>query len=505
MLSFGHATMSTVAPERRRSYVMHGAIAAGGMATVHLGRLVGPAGFARRVAIKRLHPQLAHEPEVAAAFVDEARLSARVAHANVAPIIDVVSADGELLLIMDYIHGESLGRLLAAARVARVKVPVPIIVSVVADLLQGLHAAHEAVDEDGAPLRIIHRDVSPQNVIVGADGISRVVDFGIAKAIGSAPITREGQIKGKMAYMAPEQLLRRSIDRRVDVYAAGVILWEALAGRRLFEADDEPMLFGKILEDPIAPPSRTNPGVPSALDDVALTALSRDPDRRFATARDMALALEAAALRAPPSAVAEWVDATAHEALTARKTQIAEMEREARSTDDEARDSAIPSAAVVFHASGTNPGAATHVTKVVRIDEPAKPRRSRLRIGALIALLLLIGGGIALAGSRGISALETERAQRAEPPPPPTPIPPPVDSVVAIPTAAPAAPPASAPPAATPPRPATGAATGKVTVTATGGHGSHAPSQPPTTQWCKVFDPARGVFVVKAMRVARCP
>ena len=168
----------------RRSYAMYGAIAAGGMATVHLGRLLGPSGFARRVAIKRLHPQFAADEEIASMFAEEARLSARIAHANVVAMLDVVSADKELLLVMDYVHGETLSRLLSHARKDGVPVPVPIVVTVLADVLHGLHAAHEATGEDGAPLRLVHRDVSPQNILVGTDGVARVVDFGIAKAVG---------------------------------------------------------------------------------------------------------------------------------------------------------------------------------------------------------------------------------------------------------------------------------------------------------------------------------
>ena len=224
-------------PRPRRSYIMHGAIAAGGMATVHVGRLVAHGGFARTIAIKRLHPQLVADPEVAATFAEEARLSARIAHANVAAVLDVVVDGDELLLVMEYVHGEALSRLLISSRATGDRVPVPIVNSILCDLLHGLHAAHEATGEDGAPLKLVHRDVSPQNVIVGADGIARVVDFGIAKAIGRAQVTREGQLRGKMPYMAPEQLLRRGVDRRTDVYAAGVIAWEALAGKRLFQAE----------------------------------------------------------------------------------------------------------------------------------------------------------------------------------------------------------------------------------------------------------------------------
>src|SRR5262249_39049696 len=152
-------------------------IAAGGMATVHLGRLVGPIGFSRTVAIKRLHPQFARDPEFAAMFFDEARLAARIRHPNVVPVIDVVADEGEVLLVMEYVHGEAFSFVLKILAANRKRLPPRIVGNVLAATLVGLHAAHEATSETGAPLGIVHRDVSPQNVLLGADGIVRVLDF----------------------------------------------------------------------------------------------------------------------------------------------------------------------------------------------------------------------------------------------------------------------------------------------------------------------------------------
>ncbi len=187
-------------------YALYQSIAAGGMATVHLGRLIGAAGFARTVAIKRLHEQFASDPEFATMFLDEARVAARIRSANVVPIIDIVADGRELLLVMDYIQGESLARLMRSVTKAKTHVPLDVAVAIVAGMLHGLHAAHEATDEQGEPLGIVHRDVSPHNVLVGSDGLARLLDFGVAKAAGRIQTTREGQLKGKLAYMAPEQL-----------------------------------------------------------------------------------------------------------------------------------------------------------------------------------------------------------------------------------------------------------------------------------------------------------
>ncbi|MBI4704792.1 MAG: serine/threonine protein kinase [Deltaproteobacteria bacterium] len=229
-------------------FALYADIAHGGMATVHIGRLLGPVGFSRTVAIKRLHAQFARDPEFVSMFLDEARLAARIQHPNVVPVIDVVALEGELFLVMDYVHGESLARLLGLLHKAGQAVPTRIAVSLLAGALHGLHAAHEARTERGAPLNIVHRDISPQNILVGVDGAARVVDFGIAKAAGRLQSTRDGQLKGKIMYMAPEQVGLGQVDRRTDVYAASVVLWEALAGRKLFRFDEPAAAIAHIIK-----------------------------------------------------------------------------------------------------------------------------------------------------------------------------------------------------------------------------------------------------------------
>jgi serine/threonine-protein kinase len=168
-------------------------------------------------------------------FLDEARVAARIRHPNVIPTLDIVAAEGELLLIMEYVQGESLSRLNRASLQAAVDTPLPVISAIVAGALHGLHAAHEASGENGEPLHIVHRDVSPQNILVGEDGVVRVLDFGIASAVGRLQVTRDGQIKGKLAYMPPEQFWGKPLDRRADVYAMAVVLWECITQRRLFK------------------------------------------------------------------------------------------------------------------------------------------------------------------------------------------------------------------------------------------------------------------------------
>src|SRR5687768_2767748 len=246
------------------------------MATVHLGRLLGPVGFSRTVAIKRLHPQFAKDPEFVTMFLDEARLAARVRHPNVVPTLDVVASQGELFLVMEYVQGESFARLLHVTKSTGKRVPRDIVCSVLASVLHGLHAAHEAKSERGEPLGIVHRDVSPQNILVGVDGIARVLDFGIAKAASttSGESTATGIIKGKVPYLAPEQLEGDPATKLTDVYAASVVLWEVLAGHRLFQGEDDGQTLRKILGMTVEPPSRYNPSVPVAIDEVVLKGLA---------------------------------------------------------------------------------------------------------------------------------------------------------------------------------------------------------------------------------------
>jgi serine/threonine-protein kinase len=346
----GASSSAPGAPRVVGRYLLHREIASGGMATVHVGRLLGPVGFARTVAIKRLHPQFERDPEFVAMFLDEARIAARIRHPNVVQTLDVVATDGELFLVMDYVEGESLAQLIRAAIRAGEAAPPPrIVVAVLCGALQGLHAAHEARGENGQPLAVVHRDISPQNILVGADGTPRVLDFGIAKAMGRAQATRSGQIKGKLAYMAPEQIKNGSITRRTDIYAAGVVLWEALTGARLFKGD-EGAVFGQIIEGKIPAPSSIEPSVPTVLDAIVLKAVSLDPEQRHATALELARELSKAVDPAPALEIAEWVTATSGTTIKKRAALVASVEldgsqpREVDSLDPrDAKTSVLPS------------------------------------------------------------------------------------------------------------------------------------------------------------------
>jgi serine/threonine-protein kinase len=306
-------------------YALYDEIASGGMATVHLGRLLGSAGFTRTVAIKRLHPQYAKDPDFVTMFVDEARLAARIHHPNVVATLDVVSTDGELFLVMEYVQGETLGRLIPLTRAKGERIPPPVVATIMAAALHGLHAAHEARDEHGAPLGIVHRDISPQNIMVGTDGNARVLDFGVAKAAGRLQTTREGQLKGKIAYMAPEQI-RGVVDRTTDVYAASVVFWETLTAKRLFQSDSEVEAMRKVLDGYVELPSKLAPDIPPALEQIVLRGLDGDPTKRFQTAGEMAQAIEDAVPMVGRSRIGRWVQETAMQRLAVRTERMAAME-----------------------------------------------------------------------------------------------------------------------------------------------------------------------------------
>ncbi|MFW6050351.1 MAG: serine/threonine-protein kinase [Myxococcota bacterium] len=270
-------------------------LASGGMAAVYVARAQGVAGFERLVAVKVLHPHLAHEDEFISMFLDEARLAARIRHPNVVATLDISDTHGDgFFIVMDYIEGDHLGALLQRAARQGKRLPPGVVSRICIDALSGLAAAHNLTDEHGVPLNLVHRDVSPHNVMVGVDGISRLTDFGVAKAEVRLTSTREGQFKGKLAYMAPEQASTGNADQRSDLFSMGIILWESLTGRRLFRGENNAETLHKVLQSEIPPPSSLWPEL-EPFDEVVLKALQREPDERFQTAEDFAEALEEAA------------------------------------------------------------------------------------------------------------------------------------------------------------------------------------------------------------------
>ena len=268
-------------------------IASGGMATVYVGRQHGAGGFERLVAIKRMHPHIGAVPELAASFMDEARIASLIRHPNVVNVHDVHETDGEHLLVMDYVDGPSLAGVMRAARKRKERISRPAALRILIDALSGLHAAHELTNLDGIPLGVVHRDATPHNLLLGTDGSVRLTDFGIAKAAERSVHTATGLAKGKFRYMAPEQARGGAIDRRVDVFAMGIVAWELLAGERLFRAEADAQILLEIADGNYRTLSSVDASIPPELESIVMRALEVRPNDRWPTASAFADALEA--------------------------------------------------------------------------------------------------------------------------------------------------------------------------------------------------------------------
>lgn len=417
-------------PEGRQRidrYELVAEIASGGMATVFLARLSGVGGFQRFVAIKRLHPHLAAENEFVEMFLDEARLAAGIHHPNVVPILEVGASDRGYYLVMEYIEGDTLARLLARAASSGNKLPVKIGIRVILDMLAGLHGAHELKDDMGQPTELVHRDVSPQNVLVGVDGISRITDFGVARAASRLTATRVGQLKGKIAYMAPEQATGQpDVDRRADVFSSGIVLWEVLAARRLFKSENEAATLSRVISEPIPLLTTMSPDLNPQIAAVCMKALERDPQKRYATCAQFADALERAATTAgeiaAPREVAAYVsEVIGNEISQAREAVRAWLARSEPSQVAMARgrlpsqSGASPASSVSAAAMALPESSYSEMSSYPTGYAPAAgPHRSKtpLVLGLVVALVVVGGAAIFFAFR---SSTATDRATTSRP------------------------------------------------------------------------------------------
>lgn len=447
-------------------YQLLAKLAAGGMATVYLGRIHAVAGFDRRVAIKVLHPHLSEDKNIKAMFLDEARLAARIRHPNVIPVTDVgEDPQHGTFLVMDYVEGMDLSQILRAAHKKGARVAVPVVVRIVSDFLAGLGAAHDLVGENGQNLGVVHRDVSPHNVLVGTDGIARITDFGIAKAEGRVSSTQTGQLKGKLAYMPPERFGKggqRIDDLRGDVFASAVVLWESLTGQRLFKGEDDIDTVRKVLDGPIPKPSELRPEL-EPLDAVVLKGLDRDPHQRYQSATEFRADLERAAAAIGGVARPEQVTALMKAVLGPKlEQQRASVEVAVKLADEGLAPGAGPAPA--FPASESS---ATG-TAVPAVHTPRASSGTVWQAAVVVLLLLVVGLGAYVFG-RGspeappMTVIATPANEVAAPPPTIPSESAPVTTPVAAPTTTPAPvpdpvvePPAPvAPVAATTPSPTT--------------------------------------------------
>ncbi|HSR97428.1 MAG TPA: serine/threonine-protein kinase, partial [Kofleriaceae bacterium] len=292
-------------------YEIRGRMRAGGMATLFHAQRHGAAGVSRPVVIKVIHPHLAEDEQMVRMFIDEARISSHIRHSNVVYVEKFGEHEGLYFMVMEYVDGCSLLQVIRSCAAEGRKLSTAIAVHIAIEVAAGLHAAHETVGDDGAPLGIVHRDVSPSNVLLTRDGRVRVIDFGIAKAHGRLGATRSGSgIKGKLCYMSPEQAWGDPIDRRIDIYALGICLWELLTAQQLFRAESDLALLELVRNPTIPLASTRHPDVSAALDAAMSRATARRAADRHATAFDLRRDLMAAvpgAVAVPPETIGELV------------------------------------------------------------------------------------------------------------------------------------------------------------------------------------------------------
>jgi serine/threonine-protein kinase len=277
-----------VGPRRRVGrYELLQRLGHGGMATVFLSRASGTAGFEKLMAVKVIHPHLASEPEFVEMFLDEARIAARIHHPHVVEILDLGREEGVFFMVMEYVEGETLASLLRQLNKADERLPLAVALQIVADACGGLAAAHDLVDRDGTPFKLVHRDVSPHNLLVAMSGVVKVVDFGIMKAAGKRSSTLTGQLRGKLPYMSPEQARSETLDHRTDLFALGAVLWELLTGERLFGGRTESEVLMRVADCEVPDIATKRSDLPAAVGAVLRRALAADREERYGSAQEM--------------------------------------------------------------------------------------------------------------------------------------------------------------------------------------------------------------------------
>jgi eukaryotic-like serine/threonine-protein kinase len=369
-------------PKESRSfgrYHLYCRLAKGGMANLYLAQYAGPDGFEKLVAIKRIHDHLSEDADFVTMFSDEARLAARISHPHVVQVLELGTVGSACFIAMEYVDGESLGAL-----IRRTKIPLPLCARILSQAALGLHSAHELKDIQGNPLGVIHRDVSPQNVLVSYDGVVKVVDFGVAKAKSNVATTETGAVKGKFAYMAPEQLKPEDYggqDRRTDVFPLGILLYEATTRKNLFKGKTDGQTIDQALNKLIKPLSQIIPGYPPALEKIVMRALERHKEDRYQTAHDMHVELEdylsGGGTPVLPSDIAELMQRTFKERVEIK----ADMLRQARETALDHTGS------ISLHALRDSS---------VSVPSVAPRRRVGLIVAIVAALLAVLGVGVLL-------------------------------------------------------------------------------------------------------------
>lgn len=379
-------------------YELLGLLGTGGMARVHLARARGPGGMDRLVVIKRPLSHLAEDPQFLRMFLDEARIASTLHHTNIAQVYDVEERHGSVSIVMEFLHGHDVRDLMRALAHDGAPLPLEHALSIVLGVSNGMSYAHNRTDLEGRPLEIVHRDVSPHNVFVTFDGQVKLIDFGVARAAMRRTNTVSGTIKGKLGYMAPEQVLGEAVDCRADLFALGVILYELTTGARLFQHASEYLTMHSILYDDPLPPSSRVPGYPPALEAIVVKCLARDPDERYRSARELTLDLEEFARRErqPVSAVG------LADFMASLFTDELARWREASSSGLSLSEHLEATRTVLGLSTVTDEPAIENLTRPTIPATPAARGRARRRwiAGAALALIAASAGGIAVSRHR---------------------------------------------------------------------------------------------------------
>ena len=441
------------------------------MGGVYLAKATGAGGVDKVVAVKLIHEHMAEDQSVVTMFLDEARIASALNHVNVCSTFDFGEEEGRFFLVMEYLEGEPLNRVLKELGLGTDRHPLHpwLIARLLADAAEGLHAAHQLTGSDGQPLNVVHRDVSPHNIFVTYDGVAKVVDFGIARARERSSSTEAGAFKGKFEYAAPEQIAGGSnVDRRADVWALGVCLWELLTGKRLFARDEYSATVRAVIKDPILPPSSVLPELPAEFDAIAMRALERDPEKRFPTAREFGRALRDALASSGESidgpSIEEWLEAL----FPGDRAKRQALSTSVRQAGPDAPLEAVPAALKVNEGTGTGSkrnygsqsGAGSRsgsgskrnfsssqmslpkAREKLPEPEPEQPERRSLLlpIGALVGLLVVIAVGVAvLWKAPTVEPMEVATPVEVIPPAPVAAVAPVIPREVVIPDAAVAA------------------------------------------------------------------
>jgi serine/threonine protein kinase len=376
-------------PARLGEYEVLRHLATGGMAELYLGRKRAIEGFEKLVVLKRILPALSRDREIVELFLQEARLAATLHHPNIVQVYDVARAGDDYFLAMEFVHGRDLRQLLDSASRAGRSVPLEIAVAILIAVCAAVHHAHEQVGLDGRALGIIHRDVSPSNVLVSYDGAVKIADFGIAKAKGRSVDTRTGQVRGKVSYLSPEQCECRPLDRRSDVFALAILLYELSTNRRAYAGSSEFETMRRIVEGPAPRPSSVSPSYPRALEAIVLRGLARAPEERYATARQMQRALEELArdLRMDTSPVN--IERFVHELFATDLAGWRAAQRAGRPCVDHRVGSGGATGDPAVEASG-------RTRRLEPLGAVSRPVPLRSRAAALLAALALALMGLAL-------------------------------------------------------------------------------------------------------------